>query len=108
MVKFYVEGRKEMIKQVDEVANSTTFLIKDWDASPFNLFVYGKKVTDFRAIDFDQITALSVGAIQELSKELAQLKLENNHLKQQITNGIEVKQAEFEARLLKMEALLNK
>lgn len=108
LVKLFIEGRKEMIKQVEEVTNSTNFLIKDWDASPFNLFVYGKKVTDFRAIDFDQITALSVGAIQELSKELAQLKLENNHLKQQITNGIEVKQAEFEARLLKMEALLNK
>jgi hypothetical protein len=108
LVKLFIEGRKEMIKQVEEVTNSTNFLIKDWDASPFNLFVYGKKVTDFKAIDFDQITALSVGAIQELSKELAQLKLENNHLKQQITNGIEVKQAEFEARLLKMEALLNK
>lgn len=100
MVKLFVEGRNEVIKQVEEVTNSTTFLIKDWEVSAVNLFVYGKKVTDFRAIDFDQITALSVAAIQELSKKVDQLEVENANLKKSITEG-------FEARLLKLEARLN-
>jgi hypothetical protein len=99
-VKFFVEGKKEVIKIVDEVINPQSFTIKDWEESTSNLFVYGKKVTDFRAIDFDQITALSVAAIQELSKQIDILKVENINLKKSITEGIE-------ARLLKLEAKLN-
>jgi ABC-type phosphate transport system auxiliary subunit len=72
------------------------------------LFVYGKKVTDFRAIDFDQITALSVGAIQELSKQIQKLQLENAELNKLINNKIQVKHSELEKRLLQLESKLNK
>ena len=64
------------------------------------MFIYGKNVQDFRAIDFDQITALSVAAIQELSKQIDILKGENANLKKSITEGIE-------ARLLKLETKMN-
>lgn len=73
-----------------------------------NLFVYGKKVTDFRAIDFDQITALSVGSIQELSKQVEKLKLENESLNKRITNEVQKKQLEFEQRLLQLETKFKK
>jgi regulator of replication initiation timing len=71
------------------------------------LFIYGKKVTDFRAIDFDQITALSVAAIQELSKQIERLKTENANLKKTLSKKIENNQLELEKRLLKLEAKLN-
>ena len=99
-VKIFVEGKKEVIKIVEDVINPQSFIIKDWEESASNLFIYGKKVEDFRAIDFDQITALSVAAIQELSKQIDILKGENTNLKKSITEGIE-------ARLLKLEAKMN-
>lgn len=99
-VKLFVEGKQEVIKIVEQVINLQSFTVKDWEESTSNLFIYGKKVTDFRAIDFDQITALSVAAIQELSKQIDLLKVENENLKKSITEGIE-------ARLLKLEAKLN-
>ena len=99
VVKFFAEGKKEVIKTIDEVESANEFIVSSWKESTNNLFIYGKKITDFRAIDFDQITALSVGAIQELSKQIDSLKLENEKFKK--------KQSDFEARLLKLESKLN-
>jgi hypothetical protein len=107
-VKFYAEGKKEIIKTIEEVKSPNEFTLKGWDAPTDNLFVYGKKVADFRAIDFDQITALSVGAIQELSKQIQKLQLENAELNKLINNKIQVKQSELEKRLLQLESKLNK
>jgi hypothetical protein len=107
-VKFYAEGKKEIIKTIEEVKSPNEFTIKGWDAPTDNLFVYGKKVADFRAIDFDQITALSVGAIQELSKQIQKLQLENAALNKLINNTIQTKQSELEKRLLQLESKLNK
>ncbi len=99
-VKFFAEGKKEVIKSVDEVISPQSFTVKKWDAPTSNLFIYGKKVADFRAIDFDQITALSVSAIQELSKQVDQLKSENKNLSKKTQD----KQAEFEKRLMQLES----
>ena len=95
-VKFFAEGKKEVIKTVEEVISPQSFTVKKWDAPTSNLFIYGKKVADFRAIDFDQITALSVAAIQELSKQVDQLKNENKNLNK--------KTADFEKRLMQLES----
>lgn len=99
LVKFFIEGKKEIVKKIDNVTDSNGFSVKGWDESISNLFIYGKKVNDFRAIDFDQITALSVAAIQELSKKIEQLEIENENLKKKLSTDIE-------ARLLKLEAKL--
>jgi hypothetical protein len=107
IVKLYIEGKKEIIKQIEEVTNSFTFSVKEWDASTTNLFVYGKKVTDFRAIDFDQITSLSVAAIQELSKQVDSLKDENANLKNKLNNVVEVKLVELEDKIRRLAAKLN-
>lgn len=107
-MKFYAEGKKEIIKTIEEVKSPKEFSVKGWDVPTENLFVYGKKVTDFRAIDFDQITALSVGSIQELSKQVEKLKLENESLNKRITNEVQKKQLEFEQRLLQLETKFKK
>jgi hypothetical protein len=108
VVKFFAEGKKEVIKTIDEVISTDSFSIRNWNEPTDNLFVYGKQVTDFRAIDFDQITALSVGAIQELSKQIQKLQLENAALNKLINNTIQTKQSEIEKRLLQLESKLNK
>ena len=107
-VKFYAEGKKEIIKKIEEVKSTKEFSVKAWDAPTENVFVYGKKVTDFRAIDFDQITALSVGAIQELSKQVEILKLENESLQKRISNEVQKQQSNIEKRLLQLELKLKK
>lgn len=101
-VKFFVEGKKEVIKTIESVDDSQNFIVKGWNEPTINLFIYGKKVSDFRAIDFDQITALSVAAIQELSKQVDQLKLENEKLNKKT----QVKQANLEKRLRLLESKL--
>ncbi|MFD3408549.1 tail fiber domain-containing protein [Aquirufa sp. HETE-83D] len=102
VVKFFAEGKKEIISTVESITDSQTFTIKGWTEATDNVFVYGKKISDFRAIDFDQITALSVGAIQELSKQMDSLKLENEKLNKEV----QAKNAEFENRLKRLESKL--
>ena len=108
MVKVFAEGKKEIILTIEEIKSPHEFSVKGWDASINHMFVYGKKVTDFRAIDFDQITALSVGAIQELSKQVEKLKLEKEFLNKRISNEVQKKQLEFEKRLLQLETKFKK
>jgi hypothetical protein len=93
-----------VIRRVDKVLDAYTFTVGDWQEVTKNLFVYGKKVSDFRAIDFDEITALSVAAIQELSKQIDSLKKENVELIKSINQKFESKQLELEKRILKLEA----
>jgi len=108
LVKLYAQGKKEFILRIEEVRNSQSFSVKGWSESLDNIFIYGKQVKDFRAIDFDQITALSVGAIQELSKQIENLKRENSTLHKILTDEIQKQQSQIEKRLLKLESKLNK
>jgi hypothetical protein len=100
VVKLYAEGKKEVIKTIVEVNDAHCFSVIGWTERTDNVFIYGKKISDFRAIDFDQITALSVGAIQELSKQVHKLKVENEKLNREI----QAKQSDFEKRLKLLES----
>lgn len=95
-VKFFAEGKKEVITTIETIIDSHAFTITGWREPFENVFIYGKKVNDFRAIDFDQITALSVAAIQELSKQMEKLKLENLKL--------ELYQKKLDERLKNLES----
>ena len=100
VVKFFAGGNKEIILTIENIDSPEAFSVKGWNESINNLFIYGKKVNDFRAIDFDQITALSVGAIQELNKKVDKLEVENENLKRLIEN-IEVKLLQLKAQIKK-------
>jgi hypothetical protein len=108
LVKLYAQGKKEFILRIEEVSNSQSFSVKGWSESLDNIFIYGKQVKDFRAIDFDQITALSVAAIQELHKQIETLKRENASLKKRVIDTIQKQQSDIEKRLLQLELKLNK
>ena len=107
-VKLFAEGKKEVVKKIEEVTGPQGFTVSDWIDPIDNVFVYGKKVTDFKAIDFDQITALSVGAIQELSKQVEKLTRENESLQHRISNEVQKQQYLMEQRLLQIERKLTK
>ena len=64
--------------------SDTEFVIDDWTFDTEKVFVYGKQVDDFRAVDYDRIFTLGIGAIQELSKENDQLKSELQSLKEKM------------------------
>jgi len=101
IVKFFVGGKKEVTSSIENVDDPNSFSVKGWNDTVDNLFIYGKKVTDFRAIDFDQITALSVAAIQELSKQIEILKSENAELKKGLVSPKEFEKLKIEVDILK-------
>ena len=86
LIKLFAEGKKEVVVTVEDVKSPTGFYVKGWNESVKNLFVYGKKVSDFREVDFDQITALSVAAIQALHQKVDLLTTENNQLKKNMVS----------------------
>jgi hypothetical protein len=81
-VKLITPDTKTAVDVV-EVIDSKTFAVR-MGKEHSEVFVYGKKVNDFRAVDYDQIFSIGIGAIQELSKENNRLKLEVETLKIQI------------------------
>lgn len=87
-VKIITE-KGELISNVALTNDSESFVCRI-ENEPTQVFVYGKKVDDFRAVDYDQIFSIGIGAIQELSKENDQLKAEVESLKAQLNdlNGL--------------------
>jgi hypothetical protein len=105
MVKFFAGGKKEVILTIEDVKSPSIFSVKGWTEDTQDLFIYGKKVDDFRAVDFDQITALSVAAIQELTRQVDRLKMENEFLKKNMISTDDFESMKAEINLLK-ESLL--
>jgi hypothetical protein len=94
------------------VLNDKTFRVNAQDIPASQLFVYGKKVDDYRVVEYQQVFAMGISAIQQLSKEIDALKQENETLKEQhVVSKSQLKQdrteiAGMESRLEKLEAYL--
>ncbi|HLP18834.1 MAG TPA: tail fiber domain-containing protein, partial [Chitinophagales bacterium] len=64
------------------------------DASGFNVnmegtgqvFVYGREVKDFRAVDYEALTTLNISATQELLKIIRELQTENKTLRTEMAS----------------------
>jgi hypothetical protein len=67
-----------------EVKDAHTFLVKNWKYGKQNIFVFGKEVSDFRAVDYDRIFTLNVSATQALAKKVQELEKENAQLKSEV------------------------
>lgn len=82
------QGQREYM--ICTVPDDRHLTIAGWDTEkPEWLFVYGKEVDDFRQVDYDRIHTLNVSVTQELIRsmealesEIAELKIENNTLKE--------------------------
>ena len=93
-LKLIVPDKGEQIVDIIQVKgnNITTSPIIE---SPEKVFVYGKQVDDFLAVEYDDVFTVSVSAIQELSKQIETLKQTNSELKTQISK-VDQLQSELE------------
>lgn len=60
------------------------------------VFVYGKQVNDFRAVDYDQVFSIGIAAIQELSDKVEALEAENASLKAELKTEKATNQARLQ------------
>ena len=99
------QGQRDYM--VSTVPDDRHLTIAGWDTEkPEWLFVYGKEVDDFRQVDYDRIHTLNVSVTQELIRsmealesEIAELKIENNTLKE--------RRDRLEAGVRKLEAAVS-
>ena len=96
-VRFYVKDKMHESEVADIIlpGNETeglSFTINNWkNGDVQEVFVYGKEVNDFRAVDYDRIFTLNVSATQELIKrneDLTKRVIELEKQKQGLENGI--------------------
>lgn len=113
-VKLMLEKGEQTFKVV-AVPAENTFTI-DWNekAATDKIFVYGKKVKDFHAVDYDRIATLNVSATQELARQVEELKKENASLRSELNatqaenTAMKASAEKFDARLRALErAMIN-
>jgi hypothetical protein len=88
---------------VESTADTRRFSIAWAEEAPMHVFVYGKKVDDFLQLDYDQVHNLAISAIQELSRQVDALKIENAGLKTDLKTTAD----DFERRLRTLESKLS-
>ena len=69
----------QLDKEVLNVVSANSFSVSMTE-KPESIFVYGKKVDDFRVVNYDYIFSTGIGAIQELSNKVDELENSNNYL----------------------------
>jgi hypothetical protein len=90
-------GTEETILTVLNVIDSVNFLVADNSALLESSFIYGKEVNDFKTIDFDAITTITVSSIQALVLEIKELQESFGEIKVQLE-----KQAQWQLNQLKI------
>ena len=98
---------KNTLKQGDRVklittSNTEVYEVLTADADGFKVknvtdgqvFVYGREVKDFRAVDYEALTTLNISATQALVKMISDLQVQNNEKIASLTNDVmAIKQA---------------
>lgn len=97
LVKLITESNTELQKEVINIIDENTFVVKDWIEAAENIFVFGKQVDDFRTVDYQQVAMLGISAMQALHQDVQTLKKENQSLKEQLQGEIKSLRAEMDA-----------
>ena len=94
---------KEHKVKVDKIMDANTFIVNNWEKPVDKIFVFGKRVDDFRTVDYDRLFTLGISSIQELSRRVEQLEKENGILKSESKAFSKMKSeiAELRAMILK-------
>jgi Head domain of trimeric autotransporter adhesin/Chaperone of endosialidase len=94
----------KILSEVISVSGNS-FTVKDWSHATDKIFVFGRQVNDFRSVDYEALSMLGISAIQQLAKEVEELRITNDELR--IKNEkLESKNNKTEARLEAIENLL--
>lgn len=93
------DGRVE--RKVAAVPDEKTFVVSSITREPRRLFVYGRQVDDFLAVDYDRIFSTGISAIQELAARTEKLEARESHLAVLEQKAAEVSTLEQEVAGLK-------
>jgi hypothetical protein len=66
----------KIIAEVMAVSGKS-FTVKNWEYATDKIFVFGREVNDFRSVDYEALSMLGISAIQQLAKEVEELKKQN-------------------------------
>ncbi|MDA1274735.1 MAG: tail fiber domain-containing protein [Verrucomicrobia bacterium] len=69
-----IADESQLELSVTEVPSAAEFIVGNVEKAPKQVFVYGKQVPDFRALNYDRIFTTGIGAIQELARRVEELK----------------------------------
>ena len=67
VVSLVFEGKQEEFK-VTAVPSATEFVVTT-PSQPAKVFVYGRRVSDFRTVDYDRIFTTGISAMQEMARQ---------------------------------------
>jgi hypothetical protein len=84
----------EILVEIESVYGNT-FTVKNWLYNTQKIFVYGREVNDFRVVDYEALSMLGISAVQQLSKEIEELRKENKTLKTEIMARLEAMESRF-------------
>ncbi len=80
-VRIFDGGKQQQDLEV-VAATETEFTVEKWgEPAPTGAFVFGKEVSDFRAVEYDHIFTMNVAATQELARRTELLEKENAALR---------------------------
>ncbi len=85
----FVHEKQGKIQAEVVAVSGNSFTVKNWQYPTDKIFVYGREVNDFRTVDYEAISMLGISAIQELAKEVDELKKQNNKLKTDLSTRLE-------------------
>ena len=80
-VKVYKASGSQTSLNVYKRINDALYVVSGAGISSEPVFVYGSRVDDFRSVDYDKVFTVGIGAIQQLSKQVADLQQQNKALK---------------------------
>jgi hypothetical protein len=72
-VRFY-DDTTSFERTVGATPSERTFVLADCEKAPVAIFVFGREVPDFRAVNYDRVFTTGISAIQELARQVQALK----------------------------------
>ncbi len=102
-VKLITEKEGEQLLSVASVSGEQAFTVVANGCNWGEVFVYGKKVDDFRVVDYDAIAMLNVSATQELYRLLTEAKARATYAESQI-ESLDKRMRELEQQNQRLEA----
>ena len=82
-VKLFINDSEERIARV--ISNKDGLTVLDIEHTG-EIFVYGKRVDDFKVVDYDALAMLNISATQELFKLITKLQSDNQELKDKLSD----------------------
>jgi hypothetical protein len=73
-VRIMTADSDNLEKLVATVTDDYTFVLAGVEKTASKAFVYGKQVSDFRSVDYDQLFSMNISATQQLAQENGELK----------------------------------